>query len=335
LATGIVPAANASDCGGSLRIPAACCGLVGLKVSRGRISTAPHAEGRSIKVEGHIARTMRDTAALLDVSIAAPPGAVGHLAPPEAGTFAAVVAMTQGRRPHLGRTMQRVAGGLRIGLMTSAPEAMNPDRPVAAAQVAAARLTATLLEGLGHRVDEVSPPGLAEPMRTPNLYAAERAVLRATLEQVIGRPLTAADVEPRTWTMFELAGSADGISVLRELENEQRWAQAVRQWWDGDWDLLLTPALGRDVPLIGELKETADDPLGASIRGYPMAWFSYPFNVTGQPAIVVPVDWSGDVPAAAQLVAAVGSEDLLLAVAAQLEQVLDWPSRWPDGAAGA
>jgi amidase len=181
---------------------------------------------------------------------------------------------------------------------------------------------AGILEAAGHEVVVASPPSIHDPLRTPSLYAAERAVLRRTLESLVDRPLTADDVEPRTWAMFGLAGRTDGVSVLGEIDAEQRWARNVRRWWDDGWDLLLTPALGRDVPELGELKETAEDPLGASLRGYPMAWFSYPFNITGQPAVTIPTPLGDEpVPTSFQLVAAVGREDLLLAAAAFFERL--------------
>jgi amidase len=308
VAAGIVPVANASDGGGSLRIPAACCGLVGLKVSRGRLTVAPHAEGRAIKVEGYFARSVRDVALLLDVLSGPAAGDAPGLAAPLGGSFAAAPDLPTRR--------------LRVGLMVEPPGCMNPDRPVSDRQVAAARWAAETLDEAGHEVVVASPPTIHDPLRTPSLYAAERAVLRRTLESLVDRPLTADDVEPRTWAMFELAGHTDGVSILGEIEAEQHWARSVRRWWDSGWDLLLTPALGRDIPELGELKETADDPLGASLRGYPMAWFSYPFNITGQPAVTIPAP-RGDssVPASFQLVAAVGREDLLLAVAALFERL--------------
>jgi amidase len=316
VAAGLVPLANASDGGGSLRIPAACCGLVGLKVSRGRLTNAPHADGRNIKVEGHLARSVRDIALLLDLTAGPADGDVDGLGRSEHGSF--VVAASTSLRP------------LRIGVMVDPPGCMNPNGSVPASARQAVERVAAHLADHGHHVEAAFPPGLAIPLSTPNLYAAERAVLRSRIASLIGREVTIDDVEPRTWTMFQLAERADGIAVLNEIDNEQRWARTARAWWDTGWDLLLTPALGRDVPVLGELKETADDPLGASMRGYPMAWFSYPFNVTGQPAITVPVPVGGEALCdSVQFVAPIGREDLLLCVAAHLETELALRDRVP------
>ncbi|MEM9464843.1 MAG: amidase [Actinomycetota bacterium] len=325
VAAGIVPVANASDGGGSLRIPAACTGLVGLKVSRGRISNSPGAEGRGTKVEGHIARSVRDVAAVLDATAGALPGEPFGLASP---TVAYADRLTEPPAP------------LRIGFLTRAPGTMDAARssPGSANEAAVADVVARLRR-MGHELDESHPTALDEPMRAANLYAAERAALRTTIEAALGRPLEEADVEPRTWAMFGLAAASTGPAVIEELGREQVWARRVASWWrrpgepDG-FDLLVTPTLGRDVPAIGELKETAADPLGASVAGFPMAWFTYPFNVTGQPAISVPVvpATADSPPVSVQLVASIGREDLLLQVAAALEADVGWQSWWAPGA---
>lgn len=314
VAARIVPVANASDGGGSLRIPAACCGLVGLKVSRGRITNAPNADGRGTKVEGHIARTVRDVAGVLDVSHGPGTGDVYVAPPPRAGWLASAASSPP---------------PLRIGIMTTPPAAMNPSGDVPAEFIRDVERVGRLLEGFGHVVEVSHPAALDEPLSASSLYAAERAALRVELERIIERPLTRDDVEPRTWAMFELAGATSGSRVIAEMSAEQRWSRAVQRWWADGFDLLCTPTLGRSVPMIGELKETADDPLGAAINGYPLAWFTYPFNVTGQPAISVPVPDSDRLPGAVQLVAAWGREDLLLAVAGQLEEELAWDATLP------
>jgi amidase len=324
VAAGIVPIANASDGGGSLRIPAACCGLVGLKVSRGRITNAPHADGRGAKVEGHVARTVRDVALLLDLTQGPVPGDPFALAPIDCTTAI-------GESPR----------ALRIGILDRAPLSMDRrgDGDCGIANREAVAVAARWLADLGHRLEPGHPGGLDEPLSTPQLYAAERAALRRGVEQALGRPLTRNDVEPRTWAMFELAAASSGPDVIAELDREQQWTRGVHRWWADGWDLLLTPALGRTVPAIGELKETADDPLGTVGAGFPLAWFTYPFNVSGNPAVVVPVARvAGGPPIAVQLVAALGREDLLLQVAAQLESAIGWTEWWRsmvDDVAGA
>jgi amidase len=313
VAAGIVPVANASDGGGSLRIPAAACGLVGLKVSRGRISNAPHSDGRGIKVEGHLARSVRDIAVVLDLVAGNTAGDHFRCAAPHV-PFREVI-----RTP---------VGQLRVGIMTEPPGCMNPTGSPPHAHVDAVRDVAAVLADSGHEVRTAHPAGLDQPLLTPNLYAAERAVLRRELEHHLGRQIEASDVEPRTWAMFQLASQTSGVDVLGELDAEQRWARAVLAWWD-DMDLLVTPTLGRDIAAIGELQDTWDDPLGGSIAGYPLAWFTYPFNISGQPAISVPVRWSRPLPVSVQFVAAPGREDLLLQLAAEFEQRFPAPPDAP------
>lgn len=318
VAARMVPAANASDGGGSLRIPAACCGLVGLKTTPGRITVAPHAEGRRAKVEGHLTRTVLDCALLLDHSHGPAPGDLGLGAP--AGGFV--------------ESLHRPLPPLRIGLMVRPPRCLAGDTdPFPGTETEAQRI-AQMLASLGHHLDEAHPAELDVNLPMSSLYAAERAVLRHQLERVLGRPLSVDDVEPRSWAMFELAAATDGSKVLALLQREQRWARAVRSWFraegdDDGFDLLLTPTLGRSVPAIGEFTPAdGEEPLAAAARGLPMAWFTYPFNVSGNPAIALPTG-SGSPPESVQLVAAPGREDLLLRVGAQLETAVGGFDRAP------
>lgn len=312
VAAGMVPAANASDGGGSLRIPAACCGLVGLKVSRGRISNAPRSDGRAAKVEGHLTRTVRDTAWLLDLTHGPATGDMA-VAPPPPRTYRALAGPD---RP------------LRVGLLTDPPRAMAAAGDAPPDGVAVVGRIGALLEEMGHHVEHDHPPGLDDPLSVPALYSAERAVLRRALEEALGRPLVEDDVEPRTWAVFAMAAATTGPDVLGELAAEQAWSRRVQEWWATGHDLLVTPTLGMAIPRLGELVQPPDDPLRGLVDGYPMAWFTYPFNVTGQPALALPcgIDETG-MPQSIQLVAAWGREDLLLGLGAQLEDALGWDSR--------
>ncbi len=321
VAAGIVPVANASDGGGSLRIPAACCGLLGLKVSSGRIPNAPHADGRNIKVEGTLVTSVRDLALTLDLTSPPLAGAVGSPPIPAGGFVDTLARSVDGARR-------------RIVVRTTPPLAMSRGHDTSCLDdehIAAVHHVARVLEAAGHAVEEGDgPAGLDERLGTPNLYAAERAALRATIEERLGRPLQRDDVEPRTWAMFELAANATGPQALAELGNEQRWSAAVRRWWTEPTDVLLTPTLGRSTPAIGELKETAEEPFAGAVAGFPMAWFTYPFNLTGQPALSVPagLDRNG-VPIGVQLIGAWGREDVLLGLAAEIERAAPWPTRAP------
>lgn len=321
VAAGIVSAANGSDGGGSLRIPAACTGLIGLKVSRGRISNAPRAEGRGAGVQGHLARTVRDVAALLDVSSGGLPGEPFRLALP--------------KRPFADSASNPIPT-LRVGALDRAPKGADRVGDCGDQNRSALSEAVRLLSSLGHSVEAAHPEALDERVASLNLYAAERTALRASIEAELGRELAETDVEPRTWALFNMGARTTGIEVIEEIGREQMWTRKIATWWRSPenprgFDLLLTPSIGRDVPLIGELKETAEEPLDTFVAGLPMAWFTYPFNISGNPAISIPVlaGPHGQPPISIQLVAAHGQEGLLLAVAQCFEDEVGWADVWP------
>jgi amidase len=313
VAAGLVPLAHANDGAGSIRIPAAWCGLVGLKPSRGRVPVDPSAIGRGFAGFA-VTRSVRDTALLLDAVQGHEPGDLFHVAPP--------------RRPYPAE-LERTPRPLRIGLLTRAPGCATHPDVEAAVESAAKRL-----ESLGHRVEPEFPAALFDPER------ALRGMLHGTLEyrmqlrwlaQRLGRRVTRDDVEPYLWTLADPEGPPiHAEDYLEAAAWEQRWATRVAAWWALGWDLLLTPTVCEPPPGIDELAALADRPWDLLGRIVPHMAFTEPFNASGQPAISLPLGTSSEgSPLGVQLVAEIGREDLLLRVAAQLERAEPWAARRP------
>lgn len=318
VASGMVPVAHAGDGGGSIRIPASECGLVGLKPTRGRTSLGPQ-EGESWNglVARHVVtRSVRDTAAVLDAVCGEMPGDP-YTAPPPTRPFLAEVGAPPGQ--------------LRIGLRTAAPAAMAE---VDEECVIAAEDAARMLEALGHSVEPASPAALEEEELLglfANVLAANTLVDVEELARIAGREVTEADVEPGTWALAEMGRSVTALAYAQTLQAAHAWSRRVLSWWhDGRFDLLLTPTLGAPPPRLGFLNPLDGDPFLATARQTPFATFTAPFNVTGQPAISLPLYHSASgLPIGVQLVAAAHREDVLLRVAAQLEAAHPWADRRP------
>ena len=310
VASGMVPVAHASDGGGSIRIPASMCGLVGLKPSRGRTTLGPDGDESGLSVQHVVARSVRDTAALLDVVQGPGPGDM-------------VVAPSP-RRRYVEEVPVRPTG-LRVGLMDFAPTSeIHPDCR------AAARAAGKLLESLGHDVVEEHPTIDRE---SGHRFLARWSVgtqLRLTgLSRQLGRQVTADDVEPLTWAMAALSKDVTALDYAQAIAASGRFTRQLAGWWESH-DLLLTPTLGQLPPRIGELEAPADEPLSTQGRVGELVPFTTHFNVTGQPAISLPLHVSDDgLPVGVQLVAAYGREDLLIQVAAQMEEAAPWANRRP------
>lgn len=310
VASGMVPAANASDGGGSIRIPAAMCGLVGLKPSRGRGSNGPLRDEWGVSVQHVVSHTVRDTAAILDVSWPPFPGD-GVVAPPPLRPYAEEVGADPGR--------------LRVGLLDhSLATETDPECTQAAREAAAT------LEHLGHDVVESHPDVMDRTHEFIDAFTANWAIGAAaslrSLEPLLGRPLTEEDVEPGTWALAQMgrAYSAEDFALAQGRMHVLR--RDMISWWsDGRFDLLLTPTTAAPPPRIGQLVPTDEEPLRALYGSVPYATFTSPFNTTGQPAISLPTHHTADrLPSGVQLVAGYGREDVLIRVAAQLESTLDW-----------
>ena len=317
VASGMVPVAHASDGGGSIRIPASACGLVGLKPSRGRVPLWPEvAEGwGGMAVEGVVSRSVRDTAVMLDVAGGSCPGDL-HTPPPP-------------RRPYR-HEVGADPGRLRVGLLTTAPDPSIASHPEC---VAAAEGAARLLESLGHGVEPQYPRALADPDISQAFlpcYGTWTALHLDWWGQLLGRALTAEDVEPATWAVAELGRTVSGTQFVASLYAMHQYSARVQRWWAEGWDLLVTPTIPEPPPPLGEYAAQPDNPLWPVTRAVVEVAYTIAFNITGQPAVSLPLHWTTDgLPVGVQLVAAYGREDLLLRVAGQLEQARPWADRRP------
>jgi amidase len=324
VAAGIVPIGHAGDGGGSIRVPAAHCGLVGLKPSRGRSSMGPElGEAWSgLVTRLAVTRSVRDAAALLDATSG--PG-VGdpYWAPPPT-------------RPYL-EELGGPTTPLRIGWTASSFDgAVAVDDEVAAAT----RATAELVESCGHHVEEAAPGALADGAATGHFLVAFGAWVARELDRLAeatGAELDPAGFEAGTWAIAEGGRAVTATQYLAAIDGLHAVTRATVAWWliDG-YDLLLTPTVAELPPTLGQFGSTPEDPLHGLFRTVVPAAFTAPFNITGQPAISLPLHESaGGLPIGMQLVAAPGREDVLLAVAAQLEQAAPWAERRPAVWSGA
>jgi amidase len=318
VAAGAVPVAHASDGGGSIRIPAACTGLVGLKPARGRISRAPDLGDHFLSTDGALTRTTADAAAMLDVMAGYEPGDATWAPPPEA-PFAKLAA--------------RPPGALRVAMTLDAPleAALDP------ACVAATNDAARLLEQLGHSVEEVDAPWKGTDILPvfSVLWAATVAASVMHAELISGRQATESDVEPLTWWLNQEGRGHNAPTYIGAVAMMQAFARGVIGLW-GQYDVLLTPALGQRPVRHGEVDPCAENPAYEFKKSAEFTPFTAPFNVTGQPAISVPLFQGDDgLPTAVQLVGPPAGEGLLLALCAQLEAARPWAERAPEESATA
>lgn len=312
VAAGIVPMAHATDGGGSIRIPASCCGLFGLKPTRGRISFGPEVgEGLSgLSVQHVVSRSVRDSAAMLDATAGPLAGDPYVAAPP-------------------GRPWRDEAdaepGRLRIGFARAAPGG----GPVAADCVAAVLDAARLCEALGHHVEEVSPECDWSALER-GFAAVFGAHAMANIARATGGPLPAeGEVEPLTRAVAEQARSLSAAGLIAHQHELSRQTRRIAGFWSSH-DLWLTPTLaGPPLPL-GHFAsmEPSFEAWAAGFTGY--CPFTLPFNVTGQPAASVPLFWSdAGLPIGVQFAARYGDEATLVRIAAQLERARPWFGRRP------
>ena len=314
VAAGMVPLAHASDGGGSIRIPASCCGLVGLKPSQGRITLGPFRAESGLSVELAVSRSVRDTARMLD-AVHGPGVGDTVIAPPPARPYADEVGADPGR--------------LRIGLLDHHPTGgfLHDDC------AEAVRETAAQLEALGHHVEPAFPEALADASftrRFMSMWGANMAVGIATYGQALGRDLTEQEVEAVNWAQAQWAAHTTSTDYAQGLAAVAGYRRALHRWWADGWDVLLTPTLAEPPVRIGEHEPTDDDPLAGMRRAARFVGFTPPFNASGQPGISVPLHWNADgLPVGVQLVGGYGREDVLIRLASQLESAHPWAGRTP------
>jgi amidase len=314
VASGMVPLAHANDGGGSIRIPASECGLVGLKPTRARVSQGPMVgEGwAGGTIDGAVTRTVRDAAAVLDVISAQMPGE-----PYYAPALARPLAQEVGGDP----------GRLRVGFLDSAGDERFLDDPECRAAV---QNTARLLESLGHQVEAGAPEAMADEDFTRSFVAIIAADTEASFkafEMALGRPITDDEIEPRNAVYRVIGREMTAVQYLEARAAIGMWARRMASWWQ-DFDILLTPTLGARPPKLGWFTEAGPEHEGERITSF--IPYTAQFNMTGQPAVSLPLHWSADgLPVGVQLVAGYGREDLLVRLASQLEQAAPWVDKRP------
>lgn len=302
LAAGLIPIAHGSDGGGSIRIPASCCGVFGLKPSRGRVSAAPFASLEGLSTAAALARTVADAAALLDVLQGYEPGDPWWAPPPE--------------RPFL-EEAKTPPGRLRIAVAETPPV----DTPVDAECLAAVRDAAELLAGLGHEVVAATPPW-QEPdfMETfivvwqvgPALYPAQDLSLLTPLNR----------------SLVESAQSTSAADYARAVARLQAVARRVVSFWDAA-DVVLTPTLALPPVPIG-WQEEVEGPIEQLLRNAEFTPFTAIANLTGQPAASLPLRWSADgLPIGVHAIGPPGGDALLLRLAGEVERARPWTDRRP------
>lgn len=311
VAAGLVPVAHGNDMGGSIRVPASQCGVVGLKPTRARTSLGPDfgEYWGMLTHEGVLTRSVRDTAAVLDAVRGA---AIGD----------PYAAESPGRP--FGRDLHIDPAPLRVGLRVRVPAGGGQPDPECARAVESA---GALLERCGHRVEPTNLAALDDEAMGDHfarLFTASVARDLGRWQQRLGTAIGPADVEPRNWMLAELGRQVTATAYIEAVEYLQAYARRVARWWADGFDVLVTPTIRIPPPLLGRLPAEPDLPAVADL-----GQFTAPFNVTGQPAISLPLHWTPDgLPVGVQLVGAYGRESVLLQLAAQLERASPWAHRY-------
>ena len=314
VAAGFVPMAHASDGGGSIRIPASCCGLFGLKPTRARLPQGPdQGEGWSGMSTSHVvSRSVRDSAAVLDATQGPDLGAPYQCPPPE--------------RPFLDE-VGRPPGRLRIAVQIAPWNGAETHADCVAAAEDAARLCTEL----GHRVEKATLEIERESLReaTGLIIAASTYYTLAARARALGRELREDDVEPATWAMVGTAKGADAAAYVAATRAMHRVGRLVARFFE-DYDVLLTPTMATPPVRLGILSLSNPDRRAYLENLMRTTGFTGLFNVSGSPAMSVPLAWNdAGLPIGIQFASRFGDEASLIRLAAQLEQARPWAGRRP------
>lgn len=314
VAAGLVPLAHATDGGGSIRIPASCCGLFGMKTTRGRNTMAPYL-GESLagcSVEHVVSRTVRDSAAALDATAGPAPGDP-YTAPPPL-------------RPYLEDATTEPTQ-LKIAITTEAFSGVPVHQDCITATLEAGKLC----ESLGHIVEEASPSFDAEQLDRDyhQLFAVGAAANIRQRAKALDRALDLDGFEKITWKMMALADDLKAADYVQLINRLHATCRQIGSFFE-NYDLLLTPTLAQPPVQLGHLDMMMDDLDAYADRLWRFAAFTYQFNVTGQPAMSIPLHWSGEnLPIGVQFVGRFGDESTLFQLAGQLERANPWLGRTP------
>ncbi|MEJ2177914.1 MAG: amidase [Gammaproteobacteria bacterium] len=315
VAARVVPMAHGNDAGGSIRIPASCCGLVGLKPSRGRVSLGPLYGDLfgGIIAELGLTRSVRDTARLLD-AVAGPMTGEPYVAPPAPDTCENVIA--------------RPPQALKVGFSAVTPlgDPLDPECEKAVRDAAA------LCADLGHHVEEQAPEYDAFNLWThlTTMLASGTAWAQADWSRRLGQSLKSELFEPFVWAFGERGRALSAPDYLMAVQDLQAEVRSFSSFFEL-FDLWLTPTLGQPPVLLGSLSYDGD-PIELRRRSAKFSPFTYIGNATGQPGISLPLHWTPDnLPVGVHFLARLGEEHTLLALATQLEQAKPWQDRQPPG----
>jgi amidase len=321
VAAGLLPMAHANDGGGSLRIPASCCGLFGLKPTRGRNPMGPLFGdiGGGISHEHVVTRTVRDSAALLDIT-SGPDLGDPYFAPSK-------------KRPFL-EEVARDTEPLKIGFLAEVPGGWNEETDLHPDCKLAVTDAARLCDSLGHTVEEISPDELSYPDVPQTfivIFTCFVGHIIAYWERELQKQIKQDELEPVTWDLYQQSLRTTGADYLVAVEELQRFARKIANWYDkGNFDILLSPTMRIPPTRLGAFRSSPEDPMSAIRVALSFVAFTRTQNITGQPAMSVPLYWNEDnIPIGVQFAGRYGEEGKLFRLAAQLEQARPWVDRIP------
>jgi amidase len=313
VAAGMIPIGHANDGGGSTRIPAACCGLVGLKPQRGRISLAPELGDHPLVTDGVLTRTVAETAELLDVLAGYEVGDATWAPDPDE-PFATAA--------------RRDPGKLRIGIAVRPP---LPDAEVDPVFVAAARETGELLASLGHEVEEANPPWTDKSL-LPLFSASFMTAIAMSIGysgMVAGRDPQPEDMQALSWAIYDRIRNTNALEIAGAGAQLQIFMRRLVQALDA-YDVIVTPGLAQRQLPIGTLDADAENAMATFAESGRFTPFTAGLNATGQPALMLPLFHGDDgLPTGVQLIGRPAREDVLLQVGTQLEAAKPWLDRRP------